>query len=203
MARTRSVNRLIALGSSCNGTRSSSLPQSILITHTICPISPKSDIHVSMESSATTLSPNATGTSPAVIGCMRNYIPSVSTTGLNGTVCAVSVSPSFLNISSCCTSDVRVVDNCTQYCEASNETFYNCVNDNPHTGLWIPTSCDFVGGRNNDTSPTTNTGMLQSLFGPSMRKKLTLTQFAAAGFRSAIGTTSAVILGLVLGALHL
>lgn len=88
---------------------------------------------------ATTIpSPGPTGT--PMIPCQAISFPTLDLSGLNGTVCAVSERPAFLNISSCCVGSVQVVNNCTQYCEADRDRFDRCL-DGLGEGRFIPRLC--------------------------------------------------------------
>ena len=59
-------------------------------------------------------------TQPTPTACSPNIAPNgINVTGLVGQICQVNVPPSEVNITSCCDSgaEVRLQDNCTQWCE--------------------------------------------------------------------------------------
>ncbi|KAM0718470.1 hypothetical protein Q7P37_005540 [Cladosporium fusiforme] len=70
--------------------------------------------------------------------CSSNSFPNLDYTGMSGLVCAVSIQPAFLNITSCCIGEIRVAaNNCTQYCNVKDGRDFNeCTNDRYNsTGL--------------------------------------------------------------------
>ncbi|KAF2747086.1 hypothetical protein M011DRAFT_467976 [Sporormia fimetaria CBS 119925] len=74
------------------------------------------------------------GAIPEQTACIPNSIRSLSPeelSGLNGRVCIMNISPDLVEINPCCKEDaeVRVIDNCTQYCETDGRSFRKCVED--------------------------------------------------------------------------
>lgn len=72
---------------------------------------------------------NAIPTPTACIGDVT--LNDIDRAGFSGQVCQVNVRPDDVNITSCCNqgSEVRLKDNCTQFCEADDRNdFSNCIN---------------------------------------------------------------------------
>lgn len=103
--------------------------------------------------------------------CFSNSFPNYDTSSLNGTVCAVSIRPSQLDISSCCSGKVHVVDDCTQFCEtaeqddffADRSQFTGCVKDK-NDGQNLESMCEVVNNASDDgddsqSDPSTGAGM--------------------------------------------
>lgn len=114
--------------------------------------------------------PATTGYTPGPVPCQPNSFPApLDYAGMNGTVCAVSIHPATFNITQCCRSAVRVVDDCTQYCETKNQgnqavdsnMFSNCVQAG-NNGTFVSSMCgEYMNGTGvNASSPEaqTNTG---------------------------------------------
>lgn len=84
----------------------------------------------SPSSQASTVSLSSGGPIPAPTGCNGNSTPTLrNTTGMSGRVCQTNTW--LVSIDSCCggNSEVRIQDNCTQYCETENDRFLQCVLD--------------------------------------------------------------------------
>lgn len=84
---------------------------------------------------STALSSLAPGPTPSSVSCLPDNAPTLrNVTGLSDYVCQINYAPDVMDISSCCKDgvEVRVQDNCTQYCEADAdqaEDFRECVVD--------------------------------------------------------------------------
>ncbi|SMY20784.1 unnamed protein product [Zymoseptoria tritici ST99CH_1A5] len=76
----------------------------------------------------------------------RPDLSALNISGMSGLICATSIQPAALQISSCCTPDrpVRILDNCTQYCEVdstpSSNQFEICLR-NLNGGKILPSVC--------------------------------------------------------------
>ncbi|SMR45627.1 unnamed protein product [Zymoseptoria tritici ST99CH_1E4] len=76
----------------------------------------------------------------------RPDLSGLDVSGMSGLICATSIQPAVLQISSCCTPDrpVRILDNCTQYCEVdstpSSNQFEICLR-NLNGGKILPSVC--------------------------------------------------------------
>ena len=127
-----------------------------------------------MTSTSTTQIPATTGYIPAPVSCYSNSFPgSLDYTGLNGTVCAISVPPATFNLTQCCQSPFRVFDNCTQFCETKRQgnmaldssEFSNCVREG-NNGTFLTSMCgEYMNGSSvNETQPGANAGMSDSSF---------------------------------------
>ena len=72
---------------------------------------------------------------PSSVGCLPNSAPTLrNVTGLSDHICQINYNPDVIDISSCCKDgvEVRVQDNCTQYCEVDADQaddFRQCVAD--------------------------------------------------------------------------
>jgi hypothetical protein len=72
------------------------------------------------------------GAVPSPTACFANAAPILQNiTGLSGRICTSNLSPDIADITSCCNSgaEVRVQDNCTQYCETDRNDFASCVTE--------------------------------------------------------------------------
>lgn len=103
---------------------------------------------------SSTLQPvNASSTHTPIVPC--DGFGNVDYSGFNGTVCGALIEPSQLNISSCCNSEIRVANECSQHCEAdSSNDFGDCVNDlwdGDHVSI-ICEELDDSNGQNNASS---------------------------------------------------
>ncbi|KAF1835449.1 hypothetical protein BDW02DRAFT_288859 [Decorospora gaudefroyi] len=69
---------------------------------------------------------------PTQTACFSNTAPNgINVTGLTGQVCQVNIPPNEANITSCCNdgAEVRILNDCTQWCETDGDEFFGCVND--------------------------------------------------------------------------
>jgi hypothetical protein len=121
--------------------------------HSIEPLTfrftPDRNQHQAYEHSRTSTMTSTTKTFPIPTAlpdtCNERSITTFSTTGLNGTVCAISYRPAFLDITPCCRSAVRVEYNCTQICEvgpddSGTRAFRRCIDD-LNNGTFLTSLC--------------------------------------------------------------
>jgi hypothetical protein len=81
---------------------------------------------------------------PTPTSCSPSVAPNgLNVTGLAGQICQVNVPPDVINITSCCNNnaEVRLLNNCTQWCEADDGSdFFDCINN------MAPSPYPFLGG---------------------------------------------------------
>ncbi|KNG48382.1 hypothetical protein TW65_04904 [Stemphylium lycopersici] len=102
---------------------------------------------------------------PSSVGCLPNSAPTLrNVTGIFDHVCQINYAPDVMDISSCCKDgvEVRVQDNCTQYCEADvdqADEFRQCVVDkldqDPVTS--IAAYCELVNQASPSSTPDSST----------------------------------------------
>jgi hypothetical protein len=110
--------------------------------------------HTIQLSTMSTAIPAPTSTITPTVPCAG--IPNLNFTGLNGTVCAVSIPPSNIDISSCCSGSVRVENNCTQYCETDEDRFRTCLAD-ANNGTFEGSLCQVVVNGSDSSNQTGDT----------------------------------------------
>lgn len=113
---------------------------------------------------SSTLQPvNASSTHTPIVPC--DGFGNVDYSGLNGTVCGALIEPDQLNISSCCTGEIQVVNNCSQHCETNSDDFGDCVND-----LWdgghVSIICEEVNGSEGQANSSASAGSPTATDGP-------------------------------------